>query len=195
MGPFFPAEAHMNAHVSYKAGKTPEVEREFHYQLQKLQRRLHVFKPDLVHLRAVVEQENSRKASTSLNLRLPSGQMSAQKSGETVLAAVKSAFADLLAQVTRHKDLLRGHWTRKSTRRAARAAEPAETELQKNGKSKSVPAEQAAAARTDTAAVSNIETWLSANLRQLEAFVDRELEFQVEGDRIREGQVTREEVI
>src|SRR5262249_11642406 len=101
----------------------------------------------------------------------------------------------LLAQVTRHKDLLRGHWTRKSTRRAVRAAEPAETELQKNGKSKSVPAEQAAAARTDTAAVSNIETWLSANLRQLEAFVDRELEFQVEGDRIREGQVTREEVI
>jgi RNA polymerase sigma factor (sigma-70 family) len=179
----------MNAHVSYKSGKTPDVEREFHHQLQKLQRRLHVFKPDLVHLRAVVDQENNRSASTSLNLRLPSGQMAAQKSGENALAATKSAFADLFAQVTKHKELLRGHWTRTSARRAKRAAP--------------LPAEPAAAAgteptaitRTDAAAVSNIETWLSANLRQLEAFVDRELDFQVEAERIREGQVTREEVI
>src|SRR5262245_51698775 len=112
----------MNAHVSYKSGKTSDVEREIHHQLQKLQRRLHVFKPDLVHLRAIVDQENSRSATTSLNLRLPSGQMAAQKSGETALAAVKSAFADLFAQVTKHKELLRGHWTRKATRRATREA-------------------------------------------------------------------------
>ena len=185
----------MNAHVSYKAGKTPDVEREFHHQLQKLQRRLHVFKPDLVHLRAVVEQENSRSASTSLNLRLPSGQMAAQKSGENALAAVKSAFADLLAQVTKHKELLRGHWARKSTRKTGRTALLSGTAAVKNGNSKSLPAEQPLTAKTDTAAVSNIETWLSANLRQLEAFVDRELEFQVEAERIREGQITREEVI
>ena len=179
----------MNAHVSYKSGKTPDVEREFHHQLQKLQRRLHVFKPDLVHLRAVVDQENNRSASTSLNLRLPSGQMAAQKSGENALAATKSAFADLFAQVTKHKELLRGHWTRASTRRAKRAA-PLLAEP------RPVPStEPPAIARTDAAAVSNIETWLSANLLQLEAFVDRELDFQVEAERIREGQVTREEVI
>jgi RNA polymerase sigma factor (sigma-70 family) len=178
----------MNAHVSYKSGKTPDVEREFHHQLQKLQRRLHVFKPDLVHLRAVVDQENNRSASTSLNLRLPSGQMAAQKSGENALAATKSAFADLFAQVTKHKELLRGHWTRTSTRRAKRAAPlPAEPAAART--------EPPAIGRTDAAAVSNIETWLSANLRQLEAFVDRELDFQVEAERIREGQVTREEVI
>jgi RNA polymerase sigma factor (sigma-70 family) len=178
----------MNAHVSYKSGKTPDVEREFHHQLQKLQRRLHVFKPDLVHLRAVIDQENNRSASTSLNLRLPSGQMAAQKSGENALAATKSAFADLFAQVTKHKELLRGHWTRTSTRRAKRAAPlPAEPAPART--------ESPAIAKTDAAAVSNIETWLSANLRQLEAFVDRELNFQVEAERIREGQVTREEVI
>jgi RNA polymerase sigma factor (sigma-70 family) len=179
----------MNAHVSYKSGKTPDVEREFHHQLQKLQRRLHVFKPDLVHLRAVVDQENSRSASTSLNLRLPSGQMAAQKSGENALAATKSAFADLFAQVTKHKELLRGHWTRTSARRAKRAA-PLPTEP-----ATAAGTEPPAIARTDAAAVSNIETWLSTNLRQLEAFVDRELNFQVEAERIREGQVTREEVI
>jgi RNA polymerase sigma factor (sigma-70 family) len=186
----------MNAHVSYKAGKTPDVEREFHHQLQKLQRRLHVFKPDLVHLRAVVDQETSRKASTSLNLRLPSGQMAAQKSGENALAAVKSAFADLFAQVTKHKELLRGHWTGKATRRQTRAPLAAVPAAAKTSGLKAVPGvESPAIARTDTAAVNNMETWLSANLRQLEAFVDRELDFQVEAERIREGQITREEVI
>lgn len=109
----------MNVHVSYKAGKTPEVEREFHNQIQKLRRRLQVFKPDLVHLRAFVEQENSHRASSSLNLRLPSGQMAAQRSGGNALAAVKAAFADLLTQVTKHKELLRGHWTQAQRRRPA----------------------------------------------------------------------------
>jgi len=102
----------MNVHVSYKAGKTPEVEREFQHQIQKLGRRLQVFKPDLIHLHAYVEQDNSRNASSSLNLRLPSGQMAAQRSGENALKAVKASFADLLSQVTKHKELLRGHWTR-----------------------------------------------------------------------------------
>src|SRR5262249_1913915 len=185
MGPFFPAEAHMNAHVSYKAGKTPDVEREFHHQVQKLQRRLHVFKPDLVHLRAIVEQENSRSASTSLNLRLPSGQMAAQRSSENALAAVKLAFADLFAQVTKHKELLRGNWTRKSTRRTGRSAPLPRTEQQTIAQQ---PVAQQPMARTDAAAISNMETWLSANLRQLEEFVDRELDFQVEAELIREGQ-------
>src|SRR5262245_10948630 len=107
----FSAEAHMNVHVSYKAGKTFDVEREFHHQLQKLQRRLYVFKPDFVKLRAVVDHETGRKASTLLNLRFPSGRMAAQKSGENALAAVKSAFVDLFVQVTKHKELLRGYWT------------------------------------------------------------------------------------
>src|ERR1700716_2550518 len=115
-----PAEAHMNFHVSYKAGKTPDVEREFQHQIQKLERRLQIFKPDLVQLHAAVDQENGHSASVSLNLRLPSGQMAAQRSGENALAATKSAFADLISQVTKHKDLLRGHWTRKSLRRGGR---------------------------------------------------------------------------
>src|SRR6476661_5806964 len=110
----------MNVHVSYKAGKTPDIEREFKHQIQKLQPRLQVFKPDLVHLHAVVESDNDRGVSASLNLRLPSGQMSVQRSEKNALAAAKSAFADLISQVTKHKELLRGHWTRKSLRRAGR---------------------------------------------------------------------------
>src|SRR5438270_12128698 len=99
-GPSFrdllPAEAHMNVHVSYKADKTPDVEGEFQHQLQKLERRLQVFKPDLINRHPIVEQQNSPIAIAALNLRLPSGQTAGQRSGENTMAAVKAAFADLL---------------------------------------------------------------------------------------------------
>jgi RNA polymerase sigma factor (sigma-70 family) len=207
----------MNVHVSYKAGKTPDVEREFQHQLKKLERRLQVFKPDLVSFHAIVDQENHRSASTSMNLRLPSGQIAAQKSGENALAAVKAAFADLLSQVNKHKELLRGQWTRQSRREAKeRSAEmPALPPLEPGPRSgekirgtpggqdragfaragADAPKERTATAPNDSAGKSNIETWLSANLRNLEEYVDRELEFQISADRIREGQITREEVI
>jgi RNA polymerase sigma factor (sigma-70 family) len=68
---------------------------------------------------------------------------------------------------------------------------PAKTEIAKAA----VPQTPSVNAKTDTAALRNIETWLSANLRKLEDFVDRELEFQVSAERIREDQITREEVI
>lgn len=196
----------MNFHVSYKAGKTPDVEREFQHQIQKLNRRLQVFKPDLVHLHAAIEQENGRSASTSLNLRLPSGQMAAQRSGENALAATKSAFADLISQVTKHKDLLRGHWTRKSLRREGRErltqmpipieTAPSHTNGEAHAvKHRTVPSEMPLFAKTDSASVADVELWLSANLRKLEEFIDQELRFQVESDRIREDQITREEVV
>lgn len=196
----------MNVHVSYKSGKTPDVEREFQHQIQKLQRRLQVFKPELVQLNAIAEQENSHRWTMSLNLRLPSGQMAVQRSGENALAAVKSAFADLLSQVTKHKDMLRGQWTRKSLRRGGRerlAAMPAiePSPAKTNGEKRAhiqraIPAPKPVAApRTDEAAVADVELWLSANLRKLEEFIDQELRFQVEAERIREDQITREEVL
>lgn len=142
----------------------------------------------------------------SLNLRLPSGQMSVQRSGENALAAVKSAFADLLSQVTKHKDMLRGQWTRKSLRREGRerltampASEPlpakADGEKRAQVPRAVTPAKPVVAAKTDEAAVADVELWLSANLRKLEEFIDQELRFQVEADRIREDQITREEVL
>jgi RNA polymerase sigma factor (sigma-70 family) len=200
----------MNVHVSYKAGKTPDVEREFQNQLQKLERRLHVFKPDLVHLHAVVDHGSGHNSSATLNLRLPSGQMAAQHTGENALAATKSAFADLISQVTKHKDLLRGHWTRKSFRgeghqQLAQMPVPSESK-HGNGKPhgkgeahghthRAAPSQMPVQANTEGAAVADVELWLSANLRTLEEFIDQELMFQVESDGIREDQITRDEVI
>ena len=181
----------MNVHVSYKAVKTPEVEREFHNQIQKLRRRLQVFKPDLVHLRAFVEQDGSRRASSSLNLRLPSGQMAAQRSGGNALAAVKASFADLLAQVTKHKELLRGHWS----------------QTQRRGPASQTGAEprQAAAAISSVRSIkphpvanvaeSGLEGWVNSNLARLEQYVEHELQSRVVAGQIREDQISREEVV
>lgn len=174
----------MNVHVSYKAGKSPEVEHEFQHQIQKLRRRLQVFKPGLVHLHAFVEQENRHNASSSLNLRLPTGQMAAQHSGENALAAVKAAFADLLSQVTKHKELLRGHWSREPDRVVG----------------KREPAFRSAAPLTTTASAaavteSALTAWINANLVRLQEFVDNELQLRIAAGQVREDQVSCPEVI
>jgi hypothetical protein len=66
----------MNVHVSYKVHKTPDIEKEINHQIEKIQKRLHVFRPDLLHLKAVIEENSAREGvSVSLNLRMPSGQL------------------------------------------------------------------------------------------------------------------------
>jgi len=195
----------MNVQVSYKTGKSPAVEREFQHQVQKLERRLQVFKPELVQFHAVLDQENSRKAGMTVNLRLPSGQLAAQGSGKNALAAVKAAFADLLSQLTRHKELLRGHLTRKASRKEGRelvvhAVATRTVRSRDDGGRQHGDDEMAATAattptKTDGAVVADVEMWLSANLRKLEEFIEQELAFQVEAERIREDQITREEVV
>src|SRR3984957_20391054 len=106
----------MNVHVSYRLHKSPAVEKDFQHQIEKLRKRLQVFRPDLVHLKGTVEENSSREgANVSLNLRLPSGQMAVQTSAASAVAAVKSAFQDLLHQLNRHKELFRA--TKKCNRR------------------------------------------------------------------------------
>ena len=91
----------MNVHVSYRLPKIPSVEKDVQYQIEKLQKRLQVFRPELVHLRGVVEDVSPREGtSVSLNLRLPSGQMAVQTKAPTAQSAVKSAFEDLLQPVS-----------------------------------------------------------------------------------------------
>src|ERR1700723_3834733 len=112
------AEVLMNVHVSYRLHKTPAVEKDIQHQVEKLRKRLQVFRPELIHLKGMVEEASAREGtSVSLNLRLPSGQMAAQTAATTASAAVKTAFEDLLQQVNKHKELLRSthKWTRRQT--------------------------------------------------------------------------------
>jgi len=106
----------MNVHISYRLHKTPASEKEIQHHIEKLQKRLQVFRPELVHLKGMIEETSAREGIiVSLNLRLPSGQMAVQAKASTASAAVKNAFDDLLQQLNKHKDLLRSShkWTRR----------------------------------------------------------------------------------
>lgn len=181
----------MNVHLSFKAGKTPEVEREFQTHIQKLNRRLRAFKPDLVHLHAVLEHAPRQGLCTTLNLRLPSGQMAAQSTSSTASASLRAAFVDLLGQLTKHKDLLRGHVGRKLRRgdRGQRLTKvvPFEETFA------SVPPGKFKAAAVTEAVLYN-DDWI-VDLNHLREFVTRELQFRAANGQIRSGQVTTEEVI
>src|SRR5574340_267135 len=176
----------MNGHISFKAAKAPEIEKEFQQQIDKLDRRLVVFRPDLVHLKAIVEENNPREGVlVSLNLRLPSGQMAAQSSHHTAQSAVKAAFADLLSQLTKHKEHLRGHERPPGRRRTQR------DELRDV-----VPFEQTCAAvHPPKAADADISTWVDANLERLNAFVQREIDYREANGLLEDGAVSREEVV
>ncbi|MGE5323931.1 MAG: sigma factor-like helix-turn-helix DNA-binding protein [Actinomycetota bacterium] len=183
----------MNIHVSYKAGRTPEVEREFQNQIKKLERRLQVFNPDLVHLHAIVDQQNGQGSSLSLNLRLPSGQMAVQQSGATLVAAIKASFADLIAQLNRHKDILRGDWSR--TRRQTGRGQVIEPAVPFEQTLASVPPQDRSANGAPANSGNDVETWFNANMPRLKAFIESELDYRTNSGQLREGQVSVEEVL
>jgi DNA-directed RNA polymerase specialized sigma24 family protein/ribosome-associated translation inhibitor RaiA len=179
----------MNVHVSYRLHKVPAVEKDIQHQIEKLQKRLQVFRPELVHLKGVVEETSPREGtSVSLNLRLPSGQMAVQASAPTAAAAVKSAFEDLLQQVNKHKDILRAShkWQRGRRGDSARPGVIAHE----------VPFEQTlAAVFPPTISADDIRSYVNVNLARLERFVEREIYFRETRDAIPPDSLSKDEVI
>ena len=175
----------MNVHISYRDRKTPDIENDINHLIDKLRKRLQVFRPELVHLKGVVEQNSAREGTTvSLNLRLPSGQMAVQESASSAAMAVKAAFDDLLQQIGKHKDLLRNShkWQR---RRVADFRPHGQTPFENTVASVAVP----------TASSDDIRSYVNANLGRLERFVERELYFRETGDQITIDSISKEEVI
>ena len=153
----------MNVHVSYRLHKTPAVEKDIQHQVEKLRKRLQVFRPELVHLKGTVEQNLPREGtSVSLNLRLPSGQMAVQAKASTAEAAIKSAFEDLLQQVNRHKELLRA--SHKWQRRGHEASER---------RVRQVPFEQTlAAVYPPVVSAEDVRSYVNVNLSRLEQIAE-----------------------
>jgi len=176
----------MNVHISYRLHKTPAVEKDIQHQLEKLRKRLQVFRPELIHLKGMVEEISAREGtSVSLNLRLPSGQMAVLAKASTAPAAVKNAFEDLLQQVNKHKDLLRS--THKWPRRQHDASER---------RNASVPFEQTlAAVFPATVSSDDVRSYVNANLSRLERFVEREIYFRETADQVVPDSISKEEVI
>src|SRR5438270_11082792 len=179
----------MNVHVSYRLHKVPAVEKDIQHQIEKLQKRLQVFRPELIHLKGVVEETSPREGtSVSLNLRLPSGQMAVQASASTAATAVKTAFEDLLQQVNKHKEILRAShkWQRGKRGDSAR---PGATVSE-------VPFEQTlAAVFPATISGDDIRSYVNVNLARLDRFVEREIYFREAQETIAPDSVSKEEVI
>jgi RNA polymerase sigma factor (sigma-70 family) len=176
----------MNVHISYKIQKNPGLDKDINHLIEKLRKRLQVFRPELVHLKGVLEQNSPREGTTvSLNLRLPSGQMAVQQSASTPSAAVKGAFDDLLQQINKHKDMLR------STHKWPRWRGVANVRPEPQ-----VPFEETiAAVQPTTVSSDDIRSYVNANLSRLERFVERELYFREAAEQILPDDVTKEEVV
>jgi RNA polymerase sigma factor (sigma-70 family) len=175
----------MNVHISYKLPRTPDIDKEIQHWISKVQRRLQVFRPELVHLKGLLEQNSPREGTgVSLNLRLPSGQMAAQESAHSPTAAIKATFEDLLAQLGKHKELLRNShsWRRRGSLEGARVPEP--------------PFEpRLAALAPDTATSEDIRAYVNANLRRLRLFVEREISFRENSGDLEPDALSWEEVV
>ncbi|MGB9204815.1 MAG: HPF/RaiA family ribosome-associated protein [Terriglobales bacterium] len=176
----------MNVHVSYKVQKTPDIEKEISHQIEKIQKRLHVFRPELVHLKAVIDQNSAREGTlVSVNLRLPSGQLTAEAKAPSPTSAIKAAFDELVQQIGRHKELLRSsHKWRRWRGGPQESPEPG------------VPFEQTlAAVLPPTISADDIGSYVNANLGRLERFVDRELYFRRADEEIVEDGLSTSEVV
>lgn len=176
----------MNVHIGYKVRKTPDIEKELNHQVERLRRRLQVFRPELVHLKGMVEQNSPREgAIVSLNLRLPSGQMAAQKKAPAPSAALKAAFDDLVQQINRHKEILRSahKWPRQ--RRVADTRPEHEMPFE----------DTLAAVQPPVVSPEDIRTYVNVNLARLERFVERELYFRETAEQVTADVISKEEVI
>jgi len=175
----------MNVHVSYKLQRTPDIDKEMQHWTGKIQKRLQVFRPELVHLKGSVEQNSPREGATvSLNLRLPSGQMAVHESAPTPATAIKAAFDELLSQIGRHKELLRN--SHRWRRRRAVEGRPAP----------GVPFEQTLASIPPLTATSDdIRSYVNANFRRLGLFVEREIFFRESSGQVEPGSLSWEEIV
>jgi RNA polymerase sigma factor (sigma-70 family) len=175
----------MNVHITYKAHKTPDVDKEIQHWIAKIQKRLQVFRPELIHLKGSIEENSPREGTiVSLNLRLPSGQMAVQQASSSATTAIKTAFSDLLEQIGKHKELLRSShsWRRHRTLEGIPAPE--------------VPFEETfAAVAPQTATSEDVRSYLNANLRRLRLFIEREIYFRENSGDLAPGAVSLEEVL
>jgi DNA-directed RNA polymerase specialized sigma24 family protein/ribosome-associated translation inhibitor RaiA len=176
----------MNVHVSYRLHKTPALEKDIQRHIEKLRRRLQVFRPELVHLKGALEENSAREGATvSLNLRLPSGQMAVEVSAARARTAANRAFEDLLHQLGKHKDLLRAShkWRRRQNDAPRRRI--SET-----------PFEQTLAVTyPPQVSADDVRGYVNFNLARLQRFVEREIYFRELQDLLAPETLTAEEVI
>ena len=165
----------MILHFSYKLTKTPDLEKAVEQQIQKLRKRLQIFRPELVSLNGTVDEGAKNGTVVSLNLHLPSGQLAAQQTADRPVAAIKAAFDGLIEQLTKHKDLLRSEYKWPRTRGVLQ-----ERPLEQ------VPFEDTiAAVKSDKISDDDVSSYVNLNLPRLQRYVERELRYREASGRLR----------
>jgi ribosomal subunit interface protein len=95
------------------------IERDFAHHVEKLNRLLKRYSPDLVQLHSYLEKTPRKtEFAFSLNLTLPTGTIHATGVGADVRTSAKAAFAEIEVQVKKHQEKLRKDysWKRKRAR-------------------------------------------------------------------------------
>jgi ribosome-associated translation inhibitor RaiA len=114
---FIPTGATMNVSISYKhVDSQKPVEMEVSRRLDKLNRLLKSYEPDLVQIKGVFSRnQRTEERSLILTLSLPTGTLHATGNGRNVLAGCKKAFSEIEMQIKKHQSLLRREheWKRK----------------------------------------------------------------------------------
>jgi len=102
------------------------VEHESQRHIEKLNRLLKRYAPDLVVLHGSLEKTPRKTEYTfSVNLTLPTGTLHASAAGADVRSGAKAAFAELESQVKKHQEKLRKDyvWKRKRARTVSKQGE------------------------------------------------------------------------
>jgi ribosome-associated translation inhibitor RaiA len=107
----------MKMSISYKHVHAHQpVEAEVAHHVQKLNRLLKSYEPDLVALHGTFSQNSHKEEhSFSVNLALPTGSLHATGTAENPLGCCKQAFSELEGQLKKHQSILRKdyEWKRK----------------------------------------------------------------------------------
>jgi ribosome-associated translation inhibitor RaiA len=99
----------MKMSISYKYVHAHQpVEAEVAHHVEKLNRLLKRYEPDLVQLHgAFTQNPHKEEHSFSLNLALPTGSLHATGIAENPRGSCKQAFSELEGQIKKHQSILR----------------------------------------------------------------------------------------
>src|ERR1700723_1418786 len=114
------------AYSQIEAGARESIEKECAHHIEKLNRLLERYDPDLVQLHCTLEKTPRRiEFGFSLQLTLPTGSLKATGRGSDARAGAKIAFAEIETQVKKHQQKLRKDyvWKRKRSRGALKPGE------------------------------------------------------------------------
>ena len=113
----------MQVHFSYhNVPRTTQMDQVIQKNLQKLDKLLSHFSPDLVHLHGTLESNAAHKNTVvSLNLSLPTGQLHSREQAGNVMKDLQGSFNQLIDQLKKHKEALRREeaWRRERSKRTS----------------------------------------------------------------------------